>query len=86
MWKKKNADGRPVGYPIYLLPSRKADIKRDGHPSRQLHLPHARIELPGIILICGSLFLRHARFFVWVTRMQTCNIPDLKGSLEYAEA
>ena len=61
--EKKYADGRPVGYPIYLLPSRKADIKRDGHPSRQLHLPHARIELPGIILICGSLFLRHARFF-----------------------
>jgi hypothetical protein len=83
---KKYADGRPVGYPIYLLPSRKADIKRDGHPSRQLHLPHARIELPGIILICGSLLLRHARFFVWVTRMQRCNIPDLKGSLEYVEA
>ena len=59
---KKYADGRPVGYPIYLLPSRKADIKRDGHSSRQLHLPHARIELPGIILICGSLLLRHARF------------------------
>lgn len=87
---KKYADGRPVGYPIYLLPSRKADIKRDGHPSRQLHLPHG-LSCQASFWYVGLCFRDMPVFFVWgMFGLHVCKdatfLTFLKGSLEYVEA